>query len=926
MRGYTQEQPLIYEDAWEKWPYAFINDEGKPDGFNVELVSTIMERLNIPYVVRLRNQVRAHEDLRHYIADLSLGVYADYNALFGQFGKVGVCPFENALIQLRKDSIGKTTVKDLHNIEFSVRAESRAYYYLVSHGFADSTLHCVENMEAEVLRIASEKRGAAVWNAMMLKWMVKKYHLTDMSVTLLDIPPGDYRFMSNDPKLLAKIDSVCLVMKNNGEIDRMMNRWLNADNKESTLYEAYIISTVIIVLLIIICAIWGVHIYRKYYSQKSFFDVFIQMGLVLSASDIRVWVYDPVTRRYAWMDYNGSINEDYNSFEFSRFYPENDFNAIHSEVMKILDQESEGIKKVIRCYKNEDDKVVRDVEVAIEGIKDDYGKPYLICGIQRDITESRELSSHIHFIKERTKAAFHISLGSILRFDSNGLLLSVNKRCCMKLGIQDAKEVLDKHYYLSDFGIFKEIDIDSDVNDFRFVTRMETEHIEEYIPFEVSETFNPDIISYPKALTAEERNNILVPSISYYTIHFTKLRDANGAVIGYLLFMSDITDNIHMLRNLQKLRGNLSVVSARSAELKGRRNFAMSESNTWMLRYFPDRKRLLFYDRNENKMKPFSQVRVLEMIDGRDIKRVFKLLQHMDAFENLNVEVNVRMLMRNAEGYQMHFRVYLRPIYNDKGEVESYFGICKDTTRVLIIQQQLRNETQKAREAEHVKQNFLKNMSYSIRQPLTSIRRSINKFVAVEKAKEEQKQLDNIIINAQQLIALSDDTLLLSRAEADMLTPSPEPLDFVELYKKSIDEGLNDNRVESVKYNVIETYNTLQLKIDRMIVSRALREAVALSARYTHSGSISIRYVFAKDQVRIVIEDTSHGIPPSTLEHIFEPLVGVDVYNMSTFNRCLSGLEMPLCKVLLNLIHGDIDIESIPGRGNLIYITFPAEQ
>jgi signal transduction histidine kinase len=217
-------------------------------------------------------------------------------------------------------------------------------------------------------------------------------------------------------------------------------------------------------------------------------------------------------------------------------------------------------------------------------------------------------------------------------------------------------------------------------------------------------------------------------------------------------------------------------------------------------------------------------------------------------------------------------------------------------------------------------------MSYSIRHPLTSIRRSIKTFTAAEKAKDEQKQLDNIIINAQQLIALSDDTLLLSRAEAGMLTPSPEPLDFVELYKKSIDEGLSDNRVDSVKYNIIDTYNTLPLKTDRKIVSRVLREAVALSARYTHSGSISIRYVYTKGQLRIVIEDTSHGIPPSTLEHIFEPLVGVDVYNMSTSSRRLSGLEMPLCKALLNLIHGDIDIESIHGHGNLIYITFLAEQ
>ena len=47
-RVYTEQHPLVYEDAWDLWPYAFLNDNGEPDGFNIELIRLIMKELNIP--------------------------------------------------------------------------------------------------------------------------------------------------------------------------------------------------------------------------------------------------------------------------------------------------------------------------------------------------------------------------------------------------------------------------------------------------------------------------------------------------------------------------------------------------------------------------------------------------------------------------------------------------------------------------------------------------------------------------------------------------------------------------------------------------------------------------------------------------------------------------------------------------------------
>ena len=40
-REFSVDHPLIYEDVWDLWPYSFLNDNGDPDGFNVDLIRLI---------------------------------------------------------------------------------------------------------------------------------------------------------------------------------------------------------------------------------------------------------------------------------------------------------------------------------------------------------------------------------------------------------------------------------------------------------------------------------------------------------------------------------------------------------------------------------------------------------------------------------------------------------------------------------------------------------------------------------------------------------------------------------------------------------------------------------------------------------------------------------------------------------------------
>ena len=54
VRVFTTERPLVYEDAWDLWPYVFLNENGEPDGYNIDLLKLIFKELDIPYIVKLK--------------------------------------------------------------------------------------------------------------------------------------------------------------------------------------------------------------------------------------------------------------------------------------------------------------------------------------------------------------------------------------------------------------------------------------------------------------------------------------------------------------------------------------------------------------------------------------------------------------------------------------------------------------------------------------------------------------------------------------------------------------------------------------------------------------------------------------------------------------------------------------------------------
>ena len=76
---YSDEHPLVYEDAWDLWPYAFLNENGEPVGYNIDLLKLIFKELDIPYIIMLKRPQDALNDLKSGHSLLMLGMDAHFH-------------------------------------------------------------------------------------------------------------------------------------------------------------------------------------------------------------------------------------------------------------------------------------------------------------------------------------------------------------------------------------------------------------------------------------------------------------------------------------------------------------------------------------------------------------------------------------------------------------------------------------------------------------------------------------------------------------------------------------------------------------------------------------------------------------------------------------------------------------------------------
>jgi ammonium transporter len=270
------------------------------------------------------------------------------------------------------------------------------------------------------------------------------------------------------------------------------------------------------------------------------------------------------------------------------------------------------------------------------------------------------------------------------------------------------------------------------------------------------------------------------------------------------------------------------------------------------------------------------------------------------------------------------------PVLDSSGKVVAVAGIDIDITA------QKRNEAELAEllrrvemardtaiEAGSAKSRFLANMSHELRTPLNAII-GFTRLVSRNADPLPEKQVDNlgkILLSAEQLLALIDEILDLSRVEAGRLSIDISETHIPEVVREVTDslEPLVDRPRVQV---VVEVQPGLpRISTDRDKVKQIMLNLLSNAIKYTDEGTITLSAKAADGRVQISVADSGLGIPGTELSKIFDEFHRVDV--TSTRGRRGTGLGLTISRRLARALGGDVSVESRLGSGSTFTLDLP---
>lgn len=228
------------------------------------------------------------------------------------------------------------------------------------------------------------------------------------------------------------------------------------------------------------------------------------------------------------------------------------------------------------------------------------------------------------------------------------------------------------------------------------------------------------------------------------------------------------------------------------------------------------------------------------------------------------------------------------------------------------------------REIDKLKSQFLANMSHELRTPLNSIigfSRVIMKGIDGPVTDLQNQDLTAIYNSGQHLLGLINDILDLSKIEAGKMELTFDEVDINKLIKSVMSTVIGLIKDKPVRLVEDLEEDLPVVKADSMRVRQVLINLFSNASKFTDEGTITVKAERQGNYVRIGIKDSGPGISKEDQEKLFKAFSQVDA--SATRATGGSGLGLSICRELVTMHEGVIDVESEIGKGSTFFFTLP---
>lgn len=229
------------------------------------------------------------------------------------------------------------------------------------------------------------------------------------------------------------------------------------------------------------------------------------------------------------------------------------------------------------------------------------------------------------------------------------------------------------------------------------------------------------------------------------------------------------------------------------------------------------------------------------------------------------------------------------------------------------------------REAMQMKNEFVSTVSHELRTPLTSIKGYIDLILDGEAGEINEIQQEFLSIvkeNSDRLVDLINDMLDISRIESGRIVLKVQPIDLAERVTGAVNtfRAVLDQQGRTIQVDVPKGLPKAAGDPDR--IGQVLINFISNAIKYSpEGGAVRVRAEVEDSRVRVGISDEGIGIAPEDQARLFTKFYRVD----SSLTREIggTGLGLSICKSIIELLGGEVGVQSEPGSGSTFWFTLP---